>query len=343
MRPRVLAVMVVLSLIVTILAAAGSEDKPKPSPAPGVVAYLGDEAVTLEELDEKVGSQIRRLRQQEYELRRAALDELLAEKLLAREAAARGVTADELYKTEVLDKLAPPTEEEISRLYEMNRSRVGNRTLEQVRPDIEAALGRQRETERRNNFYGNLLSKADVRVLLDPPRVAVSVPPGEPSRGPADAPVTMVEFSAYTCGYCKRAHPVVEQLLEDYGDAIRFVYRDFPLANQVRALPSAVAARCAGDQGKYWEYHDHLMTIPGDLADADLKNRASALGLDVEAFQACTESGKHDARVQAGLQDGAALGVSGTPTFFLNGRMMVGAQPIDEFRRIIEEELDRVR
>ena len=171
----------------------------------------------------------------------------------------------------------------------------------------------------------------------------MKIPEGEPTRGPDSAPITMVEFSDFQCGYCKRAEATVERLLAEYGDKIHFVYRDYPLQFHKRAEPASIAARCAGDQGKYWEYHNNLMNIRGDLGDADLKKRAEGTQLDMAAFSACLESEAHQSTVRASFQDGASLGVSGTPTFFINGRRLVGARPYEDFKSVIEDELQRAR
>ena len=110
------------------------------------------------------------------------------------------------------------------------------------------------------------------------------------------------------------------------------MFRDYPLDFHPRAVPAGSAARCAGDQGKYWEYHEDLLSVDGDLSDADLQARAERVGLDMEAFATCRDSGSHDAVVQTAFQDGQALGVTGTPFFFINGRMLVGAQPYEELK-----------
>jgi protein-disulfide isomerase len=159
--------------------------------------------------------------------------------------------------------------------------------------------------------------------------------------GPADAPITIVEWSDYQCPFCKRAHPTIEQVLTEYKDKVRFIYLDYPLPFHQMAMPAAQAVHCAEDQGKFWEYHKSLFETAGDLSTADLTKRAADLGLDGPAFQACTDSKKHDDLIKKNYDDGAALGVTGTPAFFINGRMLVGAQPIEEFRELINDELSR--
>ncbi len=311
-----------------------------------VVAYVGDLAITRDEVGRRIAGRLMKIRQEEYEALREAVDEVVADRLLESEARARGIGVEELLRAEVDGKVEEPSGAEIDQLYQANKDRapaLRGKSLEEGRSVVVQAIRQQRWQQRRQAFIDELKAKASVRVLLEPPRVEVPLPEGEPARGPAGAPIVMVEFSDYQCPYCRRAEATVERVLREYGDKIRFVYRDYPLAFHPRALPAALAARCAGDQGKYWEFHAHLMQGTGDLSDQDLKQRAQQLGLDPVAFNACYDGRRHEATVQASFQQGSELGVTGTPTFFINGRMLVGAQPYEEFKQIIEEELQRAR
>jgi protein-disulfide isomerase len=159
--------------------------------------------------------------------------------------------------------------------------------------------------------------------------------------GPVDAPITIVEWSDYQCPFCKRAHPTVEQVLKEYKDQVRFIYLDYPLPFHQMAMPASIAVHCAEDQGKFWEYHKNLFEAAGDLSGADLAKRATDLGLDSAKFQACTDGKQHQDLIKNNTDDGASLGVTGTPAFFINGRMLVGAQPIEQFRELINDELSR--
>lgn len=170
-------------------------------------------------------------------------------------------------------------------------------------------------------------------------RISVSED-NDPSVGPSSAKVVLIEFSDFQCPFCLRAQPTVEQLLSTYGDRIRFVYRHYPLPNHPNARPAAEASVCAGEQGKFWPYHDKLFANPSKLADADLKKGAADLGLDASRFNACVDSHKYKSEVDADIRAGEEAGVNGTPAFFVNGRMISGAQPFEVFKRVIEEELE---
>ena len=185
-------------------------------------------------------------------------------------------------------------------------------------------------------------AKTAIRVTLDPPRQVIAKA-DRPSKGPATATVEIVEFSDFQCPFCLNAFPTVNQVLSTYGDRIRFVYRHYPLPNHPAARPAAEAAQCAYEQGKFWEYHDRLFGNQALLADADLKQHAAVLGLDAAQFNACYDSQKYKADVDTDIRAGDEAGVSGTPAFFINGRMLSGAQPFEAFKRIIDEELNAKR
>ena len=133
----------------------------------------------------------------------------------------------------------------------------------------------------------------------------------------------------------------VDKVLETYGDDVRMVFRDFPLSFHDRAIPAAVAANCAGEQGKYWEMHDKMMSDQRSLSDSDLMAHATSLELDIAKWETCRSKPEQTAEVMKDFEDGQAVGVSGTPAFFINGIMISGAQPFEEFKRIIDGELER--
>jgi protein-disulfide isomerase len=157
---------------------------------------------------------------------------------------------------------------------------------------------------------------------------------------PANAPIELIEFADFECPFCLQASPTVKRVLDTYGDRIRFVYRNFPLQNHPHARPAAEAAQCANEQGQFWPYHDRLFSEPGKLSDAELKQTAAALGLNAPQFNKCVDDRKFQSVVETDAQAGVNAGVTGTPAFFINGRLLSGAQPFDAFKRVIDEELE---
>jgi protein-disulfide isomerase len=172
-------------------------------------------------------------------------------------------------------------------------------------------------------------------------RVAIGVG-DDPSIGPDDAPVTIIEFADFNCGFCRRFHDeIFPMLLAEYQDDILFVYRDFPVVGGgAVGAAAAHAANCAGEQDAYWEYHDALYSGMYSLNDDGFAMYAEDLNLDLEAFDECQESNRYDDEVLEDYTDARAVNVSGTPTFFINGRRLIGAQPFSVFAQIINEELD---
>ncbi len=313
-----------------------------------VVATVGSTPITLGEVDEKALQQpvnnfgSVKLAVALYQARRAALDELVANKLMDDAAKAQGIDRPALVEKEITSKIRLVTEDDIGFWYQTNQARVQGASLEQVRQPIRQFLTQERMQGIREQYIGTLKSKTMVRVTLDPPRQAVPTE-GSPAKGPAAAPIEIVEFSDFQCPYCLRVTPTVNQVLKAYGDQIRFVYRHYPLPNHPNARPAAEAAVCAADQGKFWPYHDRLFENPSKLGQSELKRDAADLGLDTAKFDACVDSHKFKTTVDADLQAGLEAGVDGTPAFFINGRMISGAQPFDVFKRIIDEELELKR
>ena len=305
----------------------------------GVVAEVNGAPITADELEAKAAGRLGAVRQEEYEIRKQALDDLIAERLVAAEAARRKITPEELRHQEVDARATAPPASEIEAIYEQNKARFGGQTRADALARIREVMTQRAKAERGAAWEKLLRDGARVAVRLVAPRTAVTIPADAPSTGPASAPVTIVEFTDYQCPYCHRAQGVIEEVLSRYSGRVRLVHLDFPLDGHPGALPAARAARCAAEQGKFWEYHRSLMTAPGSLDAADLAKRAAALGLDGASFGSCLSSGRHDTAIQASLREGETLGVTGTPAYFVNGRMLSGARPIASFAEVIDAEL----
>jgi protein-disulfide isomerase len=307
------------------------------------LAEVNGEAISAEEVEGALAAQLTQLQEQIYTLKRQKLDALIAEKLLAKEAARRGVSVPALLDAEVTSKIALVTEQEIAAFYQANKARLKGEEAT-LRPQIRAHLQNQKLSAQREAFLQSLRSQASVVVRLTPPaplRARVPVD-GAPFTGPAAAPVTVVEFTDFHCPFCKRVLPTLTQLRSRYGDKVKLVFRDFPIDNlHPNARQAHEAARCAGDQGKFWAYHDALYANAPKASPEDLKAYAQEVGLDVASFEQCLRSGKYRAAVQKDVEEGLRLGVNTTPSFFINGRLLSGAHPLESFARVIEEELAR--
>lgn len=277
-----------------------------------------------------------------YQSETQALDGKLMEALLEAEAKKKGhPDVEALLKVEIEDKVPEPTEEEKRAFYEVMKRQMRGATYEQVEARIGAEVKNRKAAEVFQTYVETLKGQYNASTDLpfpDLPRLPVSAD-DDPSIGPDNAPVTIIQFAEYQCPYCGKAGEAVDQVLAKYGDKVRMVYRDFPLSFHPRAIPAAIAANCAGEQDKYWEMHKALMSDQRSLEEADLLAHAQTLQLDVDKWQTCRQDPKQAEEVQKDFEDGQAVGVSGTPAFFINGLMLSGAQPYSEFERIIEREL----
>jgi protein-disulfide isomerase len=188
--------------------------------------------------------------------------------------------------------------------------------------------------------------RGDGRPPGDGDKVVYKVPIGNAyTRGPKDAIVTIVEFSEFECSYCTKVHPTIKELLGDpkYKDQVRLVFKHRPLSFHKRAIPAAKAALAAGQQGKFWEYHDRLFENPGTLEDADFERHAKALGLNVATFRLDYASDKFDETIRDDTNLGLKVGASGTPHFFVNGVRVKGTKPLAYFQQMVDEAIERAK
>ena len=310
---------------------------PKAPRPDDVVAEVDGEKITAAELDRHAAGALQQVREQEYEARRTALEDLIERRLIEKAARSRGVSAQELKRQEEA-RVPSPTPQEVQEIYDQNRDRVGGRSREEVAPQIVASLVQQRTAARIHAFTRELRENATVRIHLQQPRSEVPVATDAQVQGPPDAPVTIIEYSDYLCPYCQKAEEVVAKVLARHQGKVRFVHRDF-LLGRPRSMAVAKAALCAGDQGKFWEYRRDLLTTAGDWTDADLEARAARLGVGAGDFRACLASDRHEKAILEASEEGQKLGVSGTPTFFVNGRRMTGVRSEADFEQAILSEM----
>ncbi|NOK10504.1 thioredoxin domain-containing protein [Corallococcus exercitus] len=325
-------------------AQAQAANASEPSPDTVVATFGNNEKVTFGELNERIKEPLANLDKQKFQLRKRGLEGLVTERLVKAEATKRGMTEDQLLKAEIDDKIPAPPEEKIKEVFEGAKGQLPpGATYEQMKPQIVDFLSGQQKQEQAQKFFDSLRQGANVKYELpEPPR-----PPAErkqvaatgPSKGPEGAPVTIVEFSDFQCPFCSRAIGTVDQVTKTYGDKVRLVFRQFPLDFHKQAQKAAEASLCANDQGKFWEMHDKLFASQQALGVDDLKKYAGELKLDTAKFNSCLDSGEKAATVKADQADGSKVGVSGTPAFFINGIMLSGAQPFDEFKSVIDAEL----
>ena len=317
------------------------------TPDADAAARIGDRLVSLQELDDNWRefdpNDHGEAEQALYDGRKAAFDRLVAGILIEEAAAKQGVSAMAYLEAEVARRRKPVTAAQIEAFYKANTSQMRGADLSAMQEPIRAFLGGQRDTAAREELVAELReSGPPVRLAIEPPRRTIAVTEVDPVQGPETAPVTVVEFSDFQCPFCNRVTPTLKRLRETYGDQIRVVWKDFPIASiHPQAHLAAEAAHCAGEQERYWEYHDQIFANQSALSADDLKAHAEAIGIEADPFNSCLDSGRHAERVLDGIEEGVALGVDSTPTLFVNGRRVTGAQPYEVFESLVEDELTR--
>lgn len=333
-----------LALPAAAVAAPKPAHSPRPAPAAEAApaATLDGEPLSQAAVDAIAGPQLVQLRTEEYRIRRQALDQVIDERLLEREAKARKVTVEELRRVEIEEKAGAPTEEEVKAFHARFKQRMPPGPEADQLKQVTEHLTAVRQQQRAKEYLGTLRQGASIRVLLEPPRVEVDVADA-PVRGPAGAPVTIVEFTEFQCPFCGRAAGTLDKVRERYGDKVRIVFRNFPLLQiHKEAAKAAEAATCAGEQGKFWEMYDALFAKQNALQVDQLKARAVEIGLEAAKFDECLDSGRTAGVWKRDLEAAEKrYHLNAAPAFYVNGRFLSGARPLEAFAEIIDDELQR--
>ena len=316
------------------LAQSPGKDKQKKDP----LAVVAGQPIYDDDLLPFVQAQVFQLRLQEYDVKSKALENLVNQKLLEAEAKRKGIPTDKVLEQEVDTRVPEPTEAELQALYIVQKEQL-KRSYDELKPQLQQLLKQAKIQEARKDYYKRLREQAGVSILLQKPKVEVAYDPAR-LRGNPKAAVVIIEFSDFQCPYCQAVEPTLKKLLAKYEGRVSLAYRDLPLRDiHPQAELAAEAARCAGEQGKFWEYHDLLFENQNKLNRDDLIAQARNLKLDDKQFDSCLSSGKYRAQIDEDRQLGFKAGLSGTPGFFINGNMLTGNLPQDSFEKFIQEEL----
>ena len=291
------------------------------------VAIVDRHAITQQDLDTTIAVGI-------YQLRRRELDRFIDNYLLEQAAKRAHLTIPEY-----LDKETAVTVSDADARAHYDKYKAQMREpFDQLKPRLIAALTSQRQSERQTALRAKLRSDAHIELALEPPRFDVAIT-HSPSVGPANAPVTIIEFGDFQSSFCKMEEPVLQQVRERYGDQVRLVFKDFPPLTSKEAAQAAEAARCANEQGKFWQFHDVLYADQSKLTVPDLNAAARRLGLDSAKFDSCLASGKYSSAIEEDIDEGLRLGIRSAPTFVVNGHLHAGLQSTAGFEEMIDQEL----
>ena len=335
------------------------DEAPPPIADDHVIAQWNGGSLTMGELRQQLQGDLAQLEQQylsqqreakitflstQYDMQSQTIDGLANEALLNIEVAASDYNnVDELIEAEVVSKVPEPTDAEVQEFFLAVQRQLQGATLEEVRPMIIQQLKREAARGVIESYMAELQAKYGFTSHLpfpDLPRIPVTTD-GDPYLGSQDGPVEIVVFAEYQCPYCATVTPTLERLVEQYPGKLHVVFRDFPLNFHDRAIPAAIAANCAGEQGNdnYWAMHNLLMSDQRNLTDKNFKKWAKDIGLEMGAFQSCLSDPEVEAEVDADYKDGMAAGVGGTPTVFINGLKLTAGPSYDAMKQMIDREL----
>jgi protein-disulfide isomerase len=299
-----------------------------------VVAEVNGAKVTVADLEQEESSKLLTAHNQYYQAEKKALEDLIEKRLLQQKAAHEGLTLDQLLDRDIKSQVQDPTEDQMKVYYEGLET---DKPYEAVRGKILEKIRQVRSDRARAAYVRVLRAQSNIVVELASPSANVNLENAY-FLGPKHAPVTLVEFADYECPYCQKVASDLRRLQSDFGDKLAFAFKDYPLPMHSHSQKAAEAARCAGKQGKFWEYHDTLFQTK--QLDVDrLKEDALALHLDWGQFGKCLDSGEETADVQRDRDEGMKLGLSGTPSFFLNGHLYSAPLYYTALHQIVEEQL----
>jgi protein-disulfide isomerase len=328
-----------ISFIILILAAMVVVGFDTVSAQEEVIATLNGQPITLSDAEEKIAFRIYRLRGNIYHILKREVQKIVDEKLLAAEAARRQLTVDELLQKEVDDKLLPLEETEVDRYLAEHPSDAG--ISDQKRNRVRTYLSQKARIRRKLEFISMLRENANVEYLLQPPqrpRTTISIQ-GQPWRGSADAPVTLIHFASFNRELCVQSVRMIHRLMDEYPGRIKWVHRNYFTVNDEKALAAAQAGEMAFTQGKFWEFHDTLYAREGRFELEDINRISADLGLSITDEKPDNEQSRLLLSVKKDLNTAARIGVTTVPVIFINGLYFSPTFPYTRLKSLVSAEL----
>ena len=305
-----------------------------------VVASVNDIEITQKQVDDSVAARIYPLQQQLYAIRKAALENLIVSKMLEREAAARGVSIEELRRQLTLGEINV-TRAQVEEAYTQNASFFASMSPDEAHERLRLDLENQARMKHYRAALDALRKKWAVKINFAPPSFVKELDDGvSPVKGSNKPLVTIVEFSDFECPYCNAVQRTLKQVLENYGSEVRLVFKHLPLEGHRNSLPAARAAYCAAEQDRFWQFHDALFGAK-ELSTAVFTQIANDLGLGLPKFQDCLGSEQSRAAIVKDLETARLFRIESTPSFIVNGKLIQGALSFADFQKIIEQELSQ--
>lgn len=336
-------VLVGAGLLVGILLGVGGTWVVKGGGASGPdpkVAEFNGRSLRASEVFSGIKTRLFEIEEDLYRTKEQAINEFIEQKLMEAESTKQNLPIEKIVEKEMGTQEAEVTDKEIEEFLKSKGISLSDNRIK--KDDVKEFLNYQKKFQKRQTYVNKLKEKANVKLFItepQSPKINV-VSDGFPAWGNSKAPVTIIEFSDFQCPFCSRAVEPINRIKQEYGpDKVRIVFMDMPLPNHPRAVPASLAAHCANEQGKFWEYHNALFQNQSKLEDSDLKDHAKALALDLQKFSTCFDQKKYVDSLERSRKEAEKAGIQATPSFIINGALVQGAQPFERFKEKIDKAL----
>lgn len=339
--------LIALIMLVSLVSCSDSTSKPsylfKPAAKEGLAAKVGDIEITNAELTDGIESELFEAESKVFDIKLNRLKTLLLQRYMDQDPRKKGLSNDEFLDKYIASEVKI-SEKEIEAFIK-DQNIPAEHINPQVKEKIKGYLGMERKKEAVEKWLAEKTDKKPVEVYIPKPRrPTFPVEVGNaPTFGDKNAKVTIVEYSDFQCPFCSKGADVLNKIKKKYGDKVQVAFKNFPLPFHNHAEQAAVAGLCANEQSPklFWKMHDEMFANQESLDAEGLKKMAKKVGLKSDEFEKCLSENKTLAQVRADMEEGRKLKVKSTPTFFINGQLINGAQPIEVFSEIIDEELAR--
>jgi protein-disulfide isomerase len=317
--------------------------KPNEQPQKNVMAKMGDTLITEEDLVGGKAGDYYEIKKRLFDFRMDQLESVLLDRVIEKNRKEKDMSREE-FLSKVVYNGGPKVSDSEVQGFIKERNIPKEQVNDMMKTRIRGFLESQKKDELETAYLAKMTQENNIEVYYEKPEAPRFEIPVEkaPSFGPKDAEVTIVEYSDFECPYCAKAASTMAELKKKYGNKVRFVFKHFPLRFHPNAKPASLAAECAQDQNKFWAFHDKLFENQDSLSKDTYMTIAKNLKLDMDKFKTCFEEEKHMDKVEADLAEVESknLPVSSTPTFFVNGIKLAGAQPAAQFIEYIDQELE---
>jgi predicted DsbA family dithiol-disulfide isomerase len=305
-----------------------------------VLASVNGHPITLKQVDESMAPQIYPLQQQLYAIRKAALENLVTAKILQSEAAARGISIEELRRQLTLGEINV-ARAQIDEAYTQNKSFFASMSPDEARERLRLDLENQARMKYYRTGLEALRKKWTVELSFNAPEFVLALDDGvSPAKGSTKPAVTIVEFSDFECPFCSEVQNTLKQVMQTYGKDVRLVFKHLPLEGHRNSLPAARAAYCAAEQDRFWQFHDALFASR-NLSPALFEEIANEIGLGLPMFRACLDSEHSRTAIVKDIETARLFRIESTPSFIINGKLIKGAVSFADFQKLIERELSQ--